>query len=220
MTLVLSTKSQPKDVLNGYTLNYYGGGAYVGCTLAPGEARLFTPNDNTTTMPDLTISNPASPFVSGFYAFELANNIQISNTTFNGAIKSFMGNHIRLSTGTKIQNNSRVRLKAYTNSNSTNPNGPSLAPKQKQADIPKEQITLTDPLVYPNPTRDNFIVKTSLKADEEIEIRVYDNVGRTINVTKAVNGETSISLGNQSTGIYFVRFTQNEKAYSYKIVKL
>ncbi|HET7733472.1 MAG TPA: T9SS type A sorting domain-containing protein [Paludibacter sp.] len=89
-----------------------------------------------------------------------------------------------------------------------------------KGEVYTEQRVLAEPKVYPNPTRDNFIVKTSLKENEEIEIRVYDNVGRIVNVTKGVNEETNISLGNQPACIYYVRFLQNEKTYSYKVVKL
>jgi len=216
MNLVLSTKSQPKDVLNGGALNYYGGGAFVGCILGPGEAKLFTPNDNTTTMPDLTLSNP-SPYGSNFYAFELANNIQISNTTFDGATKSFMARQIVLNPGVSIYSGSTVRLRAYTDSN--NGSGPSLAPKHKQSDNTVIK-SVVEPKAYPNPTKDNFIVNTNLSENEKIDMTVYDNMGRVIKMIRAVSQETSISLQNQPSGVYFVRFSQNDKTYNYKIVKL
>lgn len=63
------------------------------------------------------------------------------------------------------------------------------------------------------------MVKTTLSEEEDMEIRVYDNVGRLVKVEKTVSNETNISLRNEPAGIYFVHFTLKNKTYNYKVVK-
>lgn len=230
MKVDMKVFKQPYDVLNNQLITDYniipdlvGSSGLYTIVLQPGEAKLFTPNDSTTIMPDLTISNLSSPFGSNFYALELANNIQISNVTFDGSTKSFMGNHIRLSTGTQIKYGSRVRLKAYNDSN-TKPQTSSTssgAPRKKTTneDI-NENNSTTEPKIYPNPTTNNFLVNTDIAENETVDIKVFDTMGKIIKAVQSVSYKTSISLEHQPAGIYFVRLNKADKVYSYKIIKL
>jgi len=223
MTLDLVVFSEIMDVLNNNQIVETGENGLPEIMLNPGEAKLFTANS--TPEPQTYIEKGDITYQANFYPFELAGQINLGGYTYgkvnfeDESTKSFMAHNIVILPGVAIKQGSTVRLSAYKDCNTIHTtSAPSAAPRKK--DVVTEQTPMVEPKVYPNPTRDNFLIKTSLKENEEIEVRVYDNVGRIIKVTKVLSEETIISLQNEPTGIFFVRFTQNDKIYSYKIVKL
>lgn len=210
-----------RDVLNNQIVPFY-----TQVALNAGEGKLFTLNTLSSTQINYTLSN-LPPYESKFYPFESANQISIgiqnattTNVTFQpGANKSFMAKNIIINSGVRIESGSTVRLNAYTNSNNLIGSGPSFVSKHNLIDKPNEKLFI-EPYVYPNPTKDNFLVKTTLSENERIEVLVYDNMGRNIKTVETSSENTFISLQNESAGVYFVRFKQNNQIYNFKIIKL
>ena len=85
-----------------------------------------------------------------------------------------------------------------------------------------DEVFLT---VYPNPTKNNFIIEVeSISAlIESVNIEVYDNLGRTIQVgsiSKDGSGKTKISLDGYVMGTYFVKCFSNSFEKHFKVIKL
>jgi hypothetical protein len=80
-------------------------------------------------------------------------------------------------------------------------------------------------IVYPNPTKNDFIVEIeSISAlSEDITIEVYDPMGRTIqtgSISKEGSGKTKISLGGYVSGTYFIKCGNQSFEKHFKVVKL
>ena len=221
-----STNDDFIDVLNdNIILNYIDGGPSI--LLKPGEAKLFTYATSSNNPKNYAITNKdynEAPSIIRdgihLYPFELANQITLgSNVNFNSiSTKSFMANQIIVNPGVSIPRGSTVRLSSYKNSNSISSSLLRSAKFQNDEQPPKESIL--KPIIYPNPTHDFFKVKTRLSQNDELEIRVYNNIGRLVKVEKSKNEETSISLQNEAKGVYYVHITISNQAFNFKVIKL
>ena len=88
-----------------------------------------------------------------------------------------------------------------------------------------EELILHAIMIYPNPTKNDFIVEVeSFSAlTESVNIEVYDNLGRTIqigSITKNSNGKTQVSLAGSVPGTYFVKCFNSGFEKHFKVVKL
>jgi len=80
--------------------------------------------------------------------------------------------------------------------------------------------------IYPNPTSDNF--KISIAASSmlsgEVNIEVYDNLGRKVQTGLISNGgnnaETTISLQGYSSGSYYIKCYNNTFEKHFKLIKI
>jgi len=69
--------------------------------------------------------------------------------------------------------------------------------------------------VYPNPSNGIF----TINAKDEYNIIITDISGRQIKNLKINNGSINVNLTNQSSGIYFVRYSNNKNIGTVKIIK-
>ena len=97
-------------------------------------------------------------------------------------------------------------------------------PIEVEASLVEEMIS-HGIMIYPNPTKNDFIIEIESFSAliEDINIEVYDNLGRTINkssVTKNGNGKTQVSLADSVPGTYFVKCFNRGFEKHFKVVKL
>ena len=87
-------------------------------------------------------------------------------------------------------------------------------------------ILSNDIKIYPNPTSANFKIKIegSSRLSGEINIEVYDNLGRIVQTGLISNGgnnsETTISLEGYSSGSYYIKCYSNTFEKHYKLIKI
>lgn len=219
MSLSLNAKSIPYDVLNEISVSNKL------IQLEPGEAKLLRTN---TIMPDcnITANNTTWPYnsqnLTDFSPLEIANNINISNTTFNGATKSFMGNKIKLSTGTKILNGSIMRFKAYKDCNTINNSTTvSNAPLNKgESETSEEKINNCLIKLYPNPIKQGSSVNLYTQENKTINIQIIDLTGKTIlNQQLSGEGVHLLPTSNLVCGTYLIILDDAEKNTIKLIIK-
>lgn len=73
-------------------------------------------------------------------------------------------------------------------------------------------------LVYPNPVRDNLVISFPNKI-QEAKITIYNAIGQTIFEKLISSSDTSVSLDNLNSGIYFYKIQSNAFMQSGKIIK-
>ena len=79
---------------------------------------------------------------------------------------------------------------------------------------------LLQAVVYPNPTTENVNLVVSNYSLENLEFELYDISGKIILNQKITTSETLISMGNLSTGNYFIAVNENNKKLkTFKIIK-
>jgi len=206
------------DVLNDITV---GSGNLV--TLQPGEARLFTPNSPSSPI-TTTITNTTYAWTNetnGFYPYESATqfNIGEQGSAYSvifplGSTKSFGAKNIDIK-NTLIAAGSNVRIKAYTDCNTT-----LRSAHIEESNLPLEKPKETlDASVYPNPTKNDFTLQVNLKDEEVITVTIYDSMGRMVKTMDTSTPETVISLQGNPSGIYLVRFNRGKKSYNFKVIK-
>lgn len=95
--------------------------------------------------------------------------------------------------------------------------------------IPDFQLALTNALsvtdntrgrflVYPNPAHNNLYVSFP-NGFEEAKLTLFNALGQNVNVRTIANSETSISLDNLNSGIYFYKIESGSFVQSGKIIK-
>jgi len=77
-----------------------------------------------------------------------------------------------------------------------------------------KEISKTDISIYPNPTTGIFTVET----EDVYEITITDISGKVISQIPNVTN-SKLDLSNQSNGIYFIKFQNNEHTETLKIIK-
>jgi hypothetical protein len=87
-------------------------------------------------------------------------------------------------------------------------------PKDSTTGILSVVSTNAGCVIYPNPNNGTFILKFTTTAERTIAI--YDVTGRMVGTPVAMQNQQQFNLGNISTGIYFVRITQNGNTSSLK----
>ena len=88
----------------------------------------------------------------------------------------------------------------------------------------KETSILQDVNVYPNPSANNTTVKFNLANSSNVEIKVLDITGKTvetINIDNAAAGanDANLNVANYATGVYNVVISSNESSVTKKFVK-
>jgi hypothetical protein len=74
--------------------------------------------------------------------------------------------------------------------------------------------------VYPNPTADYLTLKVVDYDILDLTYRLYGVGGNLIEAKKVLGTETKISMGNQASGIYFIKITSGKKGIkTFKIIK-
>ncbi len=74
--------------------------------------------------------------------------------------------------------------------------------------------------VYPNPTTNNVTLKIGDFSSENLSYQLFDVAGKQIANEKIANEKISISLENQSSGIYFLNIQDiNKTLKTFKIIK-
>jgi hypothetical protein len=79
----------------------------------------------------------------------------------------------------------------------------------------------TDFKLYPNPFGDHIAVESSLFRTEEYELRLYDPIGQTIQISAEQVSENKIRIRMHSLnpGIYFLAIQLNDETHIFSIVK-
>lgn len=80
-----------------------------------------------------------------------------------------------------------------------------------------EQDDLSPISVFPNPTSD--FVNVRVKNAESIDIFLYDNLGRLLNVYDKMNPSSSLSLKKFPSGIYHIEIITGKETYKETIIK-
>ncbi len=74
--------------------------------------------------------------------------------------------------------------------------------------------------VYPNPTVSFVNINLNTIANDVINVRVTDGLGKQINnITEVGNQSIKIDLRNQKAGVYFIQLTKNNEVSYHKVVK-
>ena len=69
--------------------------------------------------------------------------------------------------------------------------------------------------IYPNPNRGIFNISTNIS---ELQVDIFSAIGKKI-TSKIINrNEEKIDLGNQASGIYFIKLTSNKNIELRKII--
>lgn len=227
MILQLNLNYDVNDVLNDETIMCTNGYEdYV--TLEPGEGKLFTSaiNNLPFQITNLTISNAL--FNNGFYPYESASsfiNIGQQGTAYSvifnsGTTKSFGAKYINIH-NTKFTSGSNIRIKAYTDCNSITELRSASVTDEVQIDSLKESsIKEFDAKIYPNPTKDNFMLHVDLKRLEQLDVSINDAMGKSIRRLKISSPDTQISLKGYPSGVYFLRFVREDKVCILKVIKI
>lgn len=84
------------------------------------------------------------------------------------------------------------------------------------ASLSNESFLSSNILIYPNPSHGVF----TINSDEELEIKVFDLVGKLIFTNKISSGINQIDISNYSSGIYLLQCTtNNESVKNIKLIK-
>ncbi|WP_353133081.1 T9SS type A sorting domain-containing protein, partial [Pseudopedobacter sp.] len=74
--------------------------------------------------------------------------------------------------------------------------------------------------VYPNPTVSFVNINLNTIANDVINVKVTDGLGKLINnITEVGNQSIKIDLRNQKAGVYFIQLTKNNEVSYHKVVK-
>lgn len=92
--------------------------------------------------------------------------------------------------------------------------------KECQGIFSKTIITTTQPLVYPNPMKDNTLYVGSLGFDKTAShIQLYDITGKIVYSEKCDTNELQIDLSHLKNGMYALRIATPTESFNYKIIK-
>lgn len=83
----------------------------------------------------------------------------------------------------------------------------------------KENISLTNLNIYPNPTKNTITIDTQENNLNNASIQIIDVLGKEVVTQKVSNKITTINLLNYSKGIYFVKFSNHLGSKVYKLIK-
>lgn len=74
--------------------------------------------------------------------------------------------------------------------------------------------------IAPNPSKNEFTINIQTENSEKINLRVFDLLGRTIELRNNLIGSQTIKLGKDlKPGVYFVQFTQGNVVKQLRLVK-
>ena len=115
----------------------------------------------------------------------------------------------------------------YYSVKATNQNGRIVQTRFVDFSVPEtpiitgeEDITSDLFKIYPNPSTGTFNIHFGTILLEDIQISVFDGVGRNIYTTTFKKGsqDFTINLQKQPSGMYMIRFNQNNSVYSKQII--
>ena len=73
--------------------------------------------------------------------------------------------------------------------------------------------------IYPNPTKDNFILNTGNNTIGNASVSVVNLLGKVIYQQVVLDKNTTINLAGFSAGIYIVQFKNNTGTITQKLIK-
>jgi len=74
--------------------------------------------------------------------------------------------------------------------------------------------------VYPNPSANNFHLGLSTSSNDNINIEIYDMLGRVVENLRGINYDNNITFGNSlNSGMYLVQVSQGSKIQALRIIK-
>ncbi len=141
---------------------------------------------------------------------------QITNVEwyFEGELNTQLGNNVEI-TPTE---------KGYYSAKVTNQNGCIFQTRvvyfSAKIITGEEDLKVGTFKIYPNPSNGIFKVQFETTLSENIEVTIFDGIGRKIHTQTFEKGnqEFVIDVKNQSKGMYLIHFNQNDKVYSKQII--
>ena len=88
----------------------------------------------------------------------------------------------------------------------------------KENSLLKEGITL-----FPNPTNGNFAVITNLMYSQDIKIRIYNSLGKSVfseSINNVKENKIDVDMSEHANGIYFVEINNGREKVSKKLILL
>jgi hypothetical protein len=86
--------------------------------------------------------------------------------------------------------------------------------------IPEAEGISLNVLAYPNPTTDYLTVRIENYETADLRFLVFDINGKLLQIVKATGNETKINANRLTSGSYFVKVLDNQKAIKvFKIIK-
>jgi 2',3'-cyclic-nucleotide 2'-phosphodiesterase (5'-nucleotidase family) len=79
------------------------------------------------------------------------------------------------------------------------------------------ELSMENTCIYPNPTKGNLMIRTSVA--QIFEVEVLDITGKLVAKTKATNFETNMDMSNMADGMYFIRVKADDAVLVRKINK-
>lgn len=80
--------------------------------------------------------------------------------------------------------------------------------------IKNKAISKTD--IYPNPTNDQLFISHN---STEVDIYLYNAQGKLLKEINSVNNGNSISIGNLTNGVYYLKVKSDKKTTTHKVIK-
>jgi hypothetical protein len=84
-------------------------------------------------------------------------------------------------------------------------------------DMQQNWVEETQVRLYPNPT--SGLVHIEQLLEEEIQIKVFDNLGRVVLQQNTNNRQTTVNLNNLPQGIYYINIQQEQSLSTHKVIK-
>ncbi len=193
--------------------SFSGGGAFtqVGVTPLPVELLSFSgKNQNNANLLTWATTNEVN---NAYFEIERSNNaidftkIGVVNANIsNESIKNYTFSDVSFT-----ENTNYYRLKQVDNNGKTDFSKVIAIKSDKNTDISVD--------IYPNPSKDSFVIDVNGEVSAKYSIVVYDMQGRSVVNTEVSGNKCVISLSNCVSGIYFVKISSENSIITKKIVK-
>ena len=193
--------------------SFSGGGAFaqVGVTPLPVELLSFSgKNQNNTNILTWATTNEVN---NAYFEIERSNNAidfvkigVVNANTINESIKNYNFTDVSFS-----ETANYYRLKQIDNNGKTDYSKVIAIKSGKNTDISVD--------IYPNPSKNTFIIDVNGDISAKYSVVVYDMQGRSVVNTEFSGNKCVISLDNYVSGVYFVKINSENCIITRKIVK-
>lgn len=146
------------------------------------------------------------------YEIKLSNNIVINNATLDFSAR----NNIEILSGDYFPNNGGfVDLRINTDYSLCNiPQSSKYSNNENKSSLFKLDVKL-----FPNPNNGNFTISITEKKVENLNIEIFDVLGKSVYKTISNNVNTEISTQNLPNGLYLIKLNSNEINEVLKFIK-